>query len=128
MILLDTCTLLWLVLDQSQLSAGATACIRQHAARLYVSPLTAFEIGQKAAAGKLALELTPARWFARALELHGLRECAFTSAIALRASALPRLHADPFDRILVATAQNDAFTLLTPDPKIRAYPDLLTLW
>ena len=128
MILLDTCTLLWLALDQSHLSAGATACLRKNAGRLYVSPLTAFEIGQKAAAGKLALELSPAHWFSRALELHGLRECAFTSAIALRASALPRLHADPFDRILVATAQHDAFTLLTPDPKIRAYPDLLTVW
>ena len=128
MILLDTCTLLWLTLDQAQLSAAATLCLRENAGRLYVSPLTAFEIGQKTAAGKLVLELPPARWFARALELHGLRECSFTSTIAMRASALPRLHADPVDRILVATAQNDAFTLLTPDPKIRAYPDLLTLW
>ncbi|MFA6961351.1 MAG: type II toxin-antitoxin system VapC family toxin [Opitutaceae bacterium] len=125
---MDTCTLLWLVLDQSQLSTVAGACLKENAGGLYVSPLTAFEIGQKTAAGKLTLELPPARWFARALELHGLRECAFTSAIALRASALPRLHADPFDRILIATAQHDAFTLLTPDPKIRAYPDLLTLW
>ena len=128
MILLDTCTLLWLAIDQSQLSATATACLRKNAGRLHVSPLTAFEIGQKSASGKLSLELPTARWFARALELHGLRECAFTSTIALRASALPRLHADPFDRILVATAQHEAFTLLTPDPKIRAYPDLLTLW
>ncbi len=128
MILLDTCTLLWLALDQSRLSPAAAACLKKNAGSLYVSPLTAFEIGQKDAGGKLALELPPARWFSRTLELHGLRECAFTSLIALRASALPRLHADPFDRILIATAQHEAFTLLTPDPQIRAYPELSTLW
>lgn len=53
---------------------------------------------------------------------------ALTLSIALRAASLPRLHADPFDRFLVATAQEHHLTLLTPDPKIHAYPNTRTLW
>ena len=48
MILLDTCALLWLALDQSQLSATARQTLAAHAGRLWVSPITAFEIGQTA--------------------------------------------------------------------------------
>lgn len=128
MILLDTCALLWLALDQSQLSPTARQTLAAHAGRLWVSPITAFELGQKYAAGKLELALPPARWFPRALELHGLRESRFDADIALAAAALPRLHTDPFDRLLIATAIRQNFTLLTPDEKIRPYPQLLCLW
>ena len=128
MILLDTCVLLWLALDQSHLSSTARQTLAAQAGRLWVSPITAFEIGQKHAAGKLELALPPARWFPRALELHGLREARFDAAIALAAAALPRLHNDPFDRLLIATALDQNFTLLTPDEKIRPYPGLASLW
>ena len=40
---------------------------------------------------------------------------------ALRASALPRHHADPFDRILVAQAQIERMALLSADPQLSAY-------
>jgi PIN domain nuclease of toxin-antitoxin system len=128
LILLDTCALLWLTMSQRHLSATAKATLAANTGRLHVSPISAFEIGQKHALGKLALPTAPAEWFPRALELHGLREVAFDSTMALAASALPRLHADPFDRLLIATAQISGFTLLTPDPKISAYPTVKTLW
>ena len=48
--------------------------------------------------------------------------------MALRAASLPRLNADPFDWLLVATAQEHHLTLLTADPKIHAYPNTKTLW
>ena len=57
MILLDTCTLLWLALDQSGLSPSARLCLSERAGNLYVSAITAFEIGQKCAAGKLKFQL-----------------------------------------------------------------------
>jgi PIN domain nuclease of toxin-antitoxin system len=37
--------------------------------------------------------------------------------------ALPALHADPFDRILVAQALNVPLRLLTHDPKVASYSD-----
>ena len=42
-------------------------------------------------------------------------------------AALPFLHKDPFDRMLVAQAQYEDFTIITPDEKIRKY-DVKTLW
>lgn len=128
MILLDTCTLLWLTIEPTALSEPARQSLTRNAGALYVSPITAFEIGQKTARRKLQLRLPPEKWFPRAMELHGLREAPFHSQIALAAAALPDLHRDPFDRLLVATAQKENLTLITPDPLIRQYPDVRTLW
>lgn len=128
MLLLDTCTLLWLALDQDHLSQVAINQIQTHAGHIWVSPISAFELGQKAGRGKLKLKLKPDRWFQRAIELHGLKECTFNSRIAFRAAALPDLHRDPFDRLLIATAQELRLTFLTPDPLIHPYPELKTAW
>ena len=128
MILLDTCTLLWLTLDQSGLSSRAKQRIQEQAGGLHVSAISAFEIGQKAASGKLKLKLKPAVWFPRACELHGIQVLSLTAEAALTASALPGLHKDPFDRLLIATAMTSGFTILTPDEKIRQYPKLKCYW
>ncbi|MEO5715361.1 MAG: type II toxin-antitoxin system VapC family toxin [Luteolibacter sp.] len=128
MILLDTCALLWLTMDQSGLSEQAKLCLQDHVGQLYVSAISAFEIGQKAASGKLKLKLKPAIWFPRACALHGLEVIPLSAEAALTAAALPRLHKDPFDRLLVATAITQGFSLLTPDEKIRQYPKLKTVW
>ncbi|MBC8126730.1 MAG: type II toxin-antitoxin system VapC family toxin [Gloeobacteraceae cyanobacterium ES-bin-144] len=128
MILLDTCTLLWLVLDQSGLSSRAKQKIQEQAGSLHVSAISAFEIGQKASSGKLKLKLKPVAWFPRACELHGLQVLSLTAESALAASALPALHKDPFDRLLIATAITSGLTILTPDEKIRQYPKLKCFW
>lgn len=36
--------------------------------------------------------------------------------------ALPDLHADPFDRLLIAQAMTEECTLVTADEKVLAYP------
>jgi Uncharacterized protein conserved in bacteria len=46
---------------------------------------------------------------------------------AFRAGALPRLHGDPFDRMLVAQAQIEGLPILTADPAISRY-DVETIW
>ena len=128
MIRLDTCTLLWLAMDQAGLSDRAKQCIRENSGNLHVSAVSAFEIGQKFAAGKLKLKLKPGIWFPRACELHELEVLPLTAEAALTAAGLPSLHKDPFDRLLIATALTHGFTILTPDEKIRQYPKLKTLW
>ena len=42
-------------------------------------------------------------------------------------AALPLLHKDPFDRLLIAQAQHQNLTIITPDEKICEY-DVKTLW
>ena len=128
MILLDTCTLLWLALEPDHLSPRARDVLTATPDTVFVSVVTAFEIGQKHAKGKLELKHPPMRWVPLAIKHHHLQTLALDLPVALRAAALPPLHNDPFDRLLIATAQEHHLTLFTPDPKIRAYPDLKTLW
>lgn len=126
--LLDTCVLLWLAMEQESLSDSVKALFADPNAVFMVSSISAFEIGQKHAKGKLVLPVPPERWFPLALEMHGLQSLALRHEVALAAAALPPLHSDPFDRLLIATAMKHRLTLLTPDQHIRQYPGVATLW
>lgn len=127
-ILLDTCTLLWLTMDQNKLSGSAKKIIRANANKLFVSAISAFEIGIKHAKGKLELPLTPQEWFAKAVELHGLIEVPINSDIAAIATALPKIHDDPCDRFIIATSQAHELVILSPDQHFRNYPNTTTIW
>ena len=126
--LLDTCVLLWLESDPSVISSNAKGAMSQAPEGLFASAISAFEIGQKAAAGKLRLPLTVDEWFAAVLRRHGLRELAVSAVIAARATLLPQIHCDPFDRLLVATAIEHRLALVTPDTSIAKYPGLAVVW
>jgi len=128
LLLLDTCCLLWLVADQSGLSGKARQLIARHAGSLYVSAISAFEIALKCQKGRLALPLDPEVWIERALAAHGVLDLPVTARIAARAAMLPPLHADPCDRIVIATAQFHGAVILTPDPLIHAYPGVQVRW
>ena len=128
MILLDTCTLLWLAIEPKQLSSAARERIASAGEFVYVSAISAWEIAWKHRCRKLRLKLAPEAWWTRALRQHVLTELPISAAIALRSAALPILHRDPADRFLIATAQEHQLILLTPDPAIQQYPQLKTLW
>ncbi len=46
----------------------------------------------------------------------------------LRLAHLPSIHKDPFDRILVAQAQERGMVLVTVDPEISRYPVTTLDW
>lgn len=127
MTLLDTCTLLWLVGAQEKLSRRVITTLRNSAGRIFVSAISAFEIGVKAKKGLLLLPLPITEWFPLALMSHGLTEIPVTSKVLTGALALPDLHNDPADRIIIATALENHLTLLTPDKQIHSYP-VPVLW
>ncbi len=128
MLLLDTCTLLWLAGDQKGLSATARALIADNADGLFVSAISAFEIAVKHRGGRLELPIEPSEWFPAALKHHGINEVPVDSCVAIRATELPPLHRDPCDRIIIATAQIESLRILTPDQRISAYPDADVRW
>jgi PIN domain nuclease of toxin-antitoxin system len=128
MLLLDTCCLLWLVGEQHRLSARARQLIAAHADSLFISAITGFEIALKQAKGRLGLPLPAEVWLERALVQHGLGEIPVTWRIAARSATLPPLHADPCDRIIVATAEIEALLILTPDTLIAGYPPAHVVW
>ena len=76
-----------------------------------------WEIAIKTSKGKLR---APAQ-LERAVIDAGLSPLVVTLSHAERAGKLPRLHNDPFDRLLVAQAQTEHLEILTRDPRLRAY-------
>lgn len=136
MILLDTCTLLWLVSNRAELSTAAARAI-DRARLVFVSAASAFEIGTKHRRGTLVLAGAPHAWWTAAVERLQLVELSITSAVALAATKLPIdvmvagqvvQHKDPGDRFIVATASMHGLTIVTPDPMIAAYPNTSVLW
>ena len=121
-LLLDSHALLWTLTAPEQLAPGALAEIRSLANEVYVSAASAWELGIKQALGKLALPPDLDALLAR----NGYRPLSITLAHALAAAALPRHHGDPFDRMLVAQARVEHFTLVTRDDALGAY-DVATL-
>jgi PIN domain nuclease of toxin-antitoxin system len=128
MLLLDTCALLWLAAEPSRLSPAARDAIAAQPAQLFVSAISAFEIGLKHRKGRLDLGMAPEAWWSRAVAHHGLRVLPVTDAIALASTALPTLHADPCDRIIVSTAELHGTRIVTSDPLIRQYPSAIVIW
>lgn len=124
-VLLDTCALL--ALARGDLPKRAAAALRS-ATEANVSTVSPWEVAIKTAAGKLRLREPPMPWFLGLCERYELRELPIDTHIACAAAALPPLHGDPFDRVLVALAQAQALTVLTSDENIPRYPGVKTLW
>ncbi len=124
-VLLDTCALV--ALAGGELPNRAAATLRK-AAEAYVSAVSAWEIAIKVAGGRLRLLEPPTGWFLGLVERYDLREVPLDAAAACAAAALPLIHRDPFDRVIVALAQARGLTVLTSDENIRKYAGVRTLW
>lgn len=128
MIILDTCSLLWLAADQRHLSETAIKIIESNKATLFVSSISAFEIAVKCRSGKLKLPLPAIEWFSQTVEFHGIREIPVTSDIAIISVQLPLHHNDPCDRIIIATASINNMGILTCDRLISQYKHVRVIW
>ena len=88
---------------------------------VFVSSVAAWEMVIKHALGKLALPSSPAVYLSRRLRTLGYRELPFTLQHALAVADLPSIHADPFDRAMIAQAHCEGMTFLTADPANLQY-------
>jgi PIN domain nuclease of toxin-antitoxin system len=127
-VLLDTCALLWLVGEPARLSARARAALESSDTEAYVSAISGFEISVKHKKGKLVLPIPPREWLAQAFAAYSLRELPITLQIAALAPEVAVSHADPCDRMIVATAQLHGMPLMTSDHLISACSDITILW
>ncbi len=126
-LLLDTCAIIWLANEDDKFSESAVKAI-DDAWFVYVSPVSAWEMGLKSAKGKLVLPEPLQTWWPRMIETHQVSEFPLYGPEAIRSTNLPAIHDDPVDRLLIAIAMAQQFTLLTPDHTIHRYPHLNTLW
>jgi PIN domain nuclease of toxin-antitoxin system len=126
-VLVDTHAFLWAAGDTGRLSELARTVLIDPSNELMFSAASAFEIAVKAAKGHLGLPDATDRFLATRLPALGMTELAITTRHAVAAAALPAIHSDPWDRLLVAQAQLEGLTILTSDIQVRRY-DVETIW
>jgi PIN domain nuclease of toxin-antitoxin system len=103
---------------------GALDHSREREEPIYVSPITAWELGLLVSRGRLKLLMPPERWFFRVLQAPGLRLAEMRPELMIASSFLPgRPPRDPADRILAATAREFDFTLVTRDRPLLDYAE-----
>ena len=126
-ILLDTCTFLWVALDEPRLSATAKDAFRDPENDLFLSSVSVWEISVKHALGRLPLPEPPDRFIPTLRRDHGIEPLLLDEESALHLVRLPGLHRDPFDRMLVCQALVGGMVMLTPDRLITQYP-VRSIW
>jgi len=125
-LLLDTCAAIWITNDEpiSNQALGAIARAREWEEPIYVSPISAWELGQLVSRGRMKLSASPERWFFRLLQAPGLRLADMPPELLIASSFLPGAPPrDPADRILAATAREYDYVLVTRDRPLLDYAE-----
>ncbi len=120
-LLLDTHLLLWAAGQPDRLSTSARRLVDEPQNEPLFSAASLWEIAIKRGLGRSDFSVD-ARVLRRGLLDNGYQELAISGAHAVAVDALPPLHKDPFDRILVAQAIVEGITLLTMDALVARYP------
>jgi PIN domain nuclease of toxin-antitoxin system len=125
-LLLDTCAAIWLAGEEpvARETADAIQSARAASQPIYVSPITAWEMGLLVSRGRMNMQMAPDRWFAHLMEAPGLLLADMPPSVLIASSFLPgALHGDPADRILAATAREFGYRLVTRDRPLLDYAE-----
>jgi len=120
--LLDSHILLWHFAAPDRLSTGARSVLAAPESELVVSVVSLWELCLKASLGKLDGPRPFLPHIESRLEALGARVLLVEIDHVRCYESLPRLHGDPFDRMLAAQAISQGLTLITADEKLRRYP------
>ncbi|OQW57469.1 MAG: hypothetical protein A4S17_04475 [Proteobacteria bacterium HN_bin10] len=118
-LLLDTHAVIWVLSDAKSLSARLRRLLERRRKPVFVSAVSLYEIEQKRRRGKLPRAIR--QGFETALSTAGYNFLSVSPADAIAAAALPELHRDPWDRILIAQALERGFEIATVDEEFAPY-------
>jgi len=116
-LLLDTHILLWWLEDDPLLSEHARTAIADSDNLIILSAVVIWEIRIKQALGKLDIPTD----FYEVIKEQAFEIIPVTADHAYAVGDLPLHHRDPFDRMLIAQAKSEGFTILTHDAAFRKY-------
>ena len=112
--------LLWAASAPQRLPIQARALLEDEGNQLVFSVASLWEVAIKSSLGRDDFK-ADAAVLRRGLLENGYIELPVAGEHAVAVAALPLLHRDPFDRLLVAQAQVEGISLLTVDPLVAAY-------
>ena len=124
-LLLDTVALIFAVESPERFTKRATAILQNTENILELSAISHSEIAIKVARSKLKCSAADTR---RPFEDLDLRVLPYTANHAFSLFDLPLLHADPFDRQIIAQALSEEIPVMTCDEKFSLYKGLKVLW
>lgn len=126
-LLLDTHIWLWSFLEPARLSRKVMKVIAGSTNKLWVSPVSTWEIYMLVAKGRLELGTETGKWVAGAIASASFREAPLTHDVIAGMSGVKLQHRDPADWFIAATARNFGLTLVTADARLiegSGYPVL----
>lgn len=126
-LLLDSHAFLWWTLDDKRLSRVAREAISDRRNKLILSAASVYELRYKFEKGRLPGAGPLFRNLYKIVASQDIEIHPVTFLHAETAAALSSPLKDPFDRILIAVALEEDFTLVTKDRAIKGY-DVKTLW
>ena len=126
-VLLDTCSFLWLAVDDPALSDRAREVFQDPENEVFLSSVSTWEIAVKHGLGRLPLPDAPETYIPSLRQRHGIAPLPLSEEATLYLGRIPPLHRDPFDRMLVCQAIVEGMVLLTPDESITGYP-IRSIW
>ena len=122
-LLIDTHVFIWLATSDTRLSTRATDMLLDPANAVMISVVSRWEIVLKQRSTDFRLPVP----FDFLVQRSGFMPLNLEFGVPAIAETLPDIHADPFDRMLVAQALASELTLVTADKTVRRYP-VSTLW
>lgn len=124
--LFDTHALIWWLDGDERFPVSLREEILSNQNRMWVSPVSFWEISVKRSLGKLELKkITPQMWYA--VDEQGFSRLPIAISHLSYLEQLPFHHRDPFDRLLIAQAQAERHTLLSRDGQFEPY-DVACKW
>lgn len=123
-VLLDTCAVIWLMNGDNMSSKSRQAI---HAALtankgVFVSAITAWEVGTLVTRKRLQLTMPAETWIETLMSRPGVRLASLAPKILIASCNMPDCDLrDPADRMIAASAREHGFTLITRDQRLLAY-------
>ncbi len=123
-VLLDTCAVIWTGNDD-RLSPNAVSAINEayeNNGQVYISPISAWELGLLVARGRLRFSMEAGKWFEKYMDCSAVSLAQMLPSDLIASSFLPGSPPnDPADRIIIATARQYGLTIITRDRLILNY-------
>lgn len=127
-LLLDSHVLLWYDTEPTRLSKGASNAIRSVGSKIYVSPVSIYELAYKVERQMLPHAKEMIDQLEVRIRAYDFELLEITSMHALRAARLAWDHRDPFDRLIAAQALDVKCVLVTKDVVFQGVPSLKIMW
>lgn len=119
-LLVDTHLLLWAAFQSDRMGREACALILDSGNALWFSAVSIWEVAIKRGLDRPDFRVDPSVLRAGLLS-NGYQELPIEGRHCLALTTMPRLHSDPFDRLLLAQAITEGMILTTADRRLAAY-------